>query len=68
MKTFFIFPIRCYQKFISPLFPAVCRFTPSCSDYCILAIQKYGVVRGSIKGALRILRCNPWFNGGEDYP
>ncbi len=63
-----IFPIRLYQKLISPFLPSVCRFTPSCSDYCIEAIQKYGPIRGGIKGVWRILRCNPWCRGGTDWP
>ncbi len=63
-----IFPIRLYQKLISPLLPSVCRFTPSCSDYCIEAIKKYGPIRGGIKGVWRILRCNPWCRGGTDWP
>ncbi|MED5576188.1 MAG: membrane protein insertion efficiency factor YidD, partial [Planctomycetota bacterium] len=47
---------------------ANCRFHPSCSQYTIEAIEKYGVVRGILKGAYRILRCNPWNPGGDDPP
>lgn len=60
--------VRLYQIFLSPFLGANCRFTPSCSAYFIEAVKKYGVVRGSFKGAWRILRCNPWNPGGEDPP
>ena len=58
--------VRVYQKTISPFFPPVCRFTPSCSEYCIQAIRRYGLVVGIAKGIWRILRCNPWNPGGKD--
>jgi len=58
--------IRVYQKAVSPLFPPVCRFTPTCSEYCIQAIRRYGLIVGTAKGIRRILRCNPWNPGGED--
>ena len=58
--------VRCYQKCLSPLLPNTCRFTPSCSQYMIEAIQKRGFVVGVCKGLLRILRCNPFFPGGHD--
>jgi putative membrane protein insertion efficiency factor len=65
-----------YQKTISPdhswlrhLFPGgFCRFTPTCSAYTSLAIQKHGLIRGGLKGLWRILRCNPWSKGGLDLP
>jgi len=60
--------VRLYQIFLSPFLGANCRFTPSCSAYFIEAVKKYGAVRGSFKGAWRILRCNPWNPGGEDPP
>lgn len=63
-----ILAVRFYQKAISPWLGANCRFHPSCSQYTIEAIEKYGVVRGIIKGAYRILRCNPWNPGGDDPP
>jgi len=58
--------VRGYQRFISPLLPRVCRFTPSCSQYMIEAIRKKGLVRGGLLGLWRILRCNPLFPGGHD--
>ena len=60
--------VRGYQLFLRPLFPAVCRFQPSCSEYFILAVRKYGPVRGACKGVGRICRCNPWHPGGYDPP
>ncbi len=66
MRKFFIFFIRGYQKFISPLFPPSCRFYPTCSEYAIQAIGKYGILKGGIKAAWRILRCNPFNKGGYD--
>ena len=61
-----ILPIRFYQRFISPLFPPVCRFTPSCSHYAIEAITKHGPVKGLWLAIKRILRCNPWGGSGYD--
>ena len=58
--------IRFYQKFISPLFPATCRFYPTCSTYFIQALQKYGPIKGSYLGIRRILRCHPGNPGGYD--
>lgn len=66
MRHFFIFFIRLYQKFISPLFPPSCRFYPSCSEYSIQAFRKYGVFKGGAKSLLRILKCNPFHKGGFD--
>ncbi|MGE5805873.1 MAG: membrane protein insertion efficiency factor YidD, partial [Ignavibacteria bacterium] len=60
MRKVFIFLIKFYQMIISPLFPSVCRFTPSCSEYAIQAYNKYGVFKGTAKTVWRILRCNPF--------
>ena len=60
--------VRIYQKLISPLYGDVCRFEPSCSHYFIGAVQKYGVIRGGLKGLWRICRCNPFNKGGIDPP
>lgn len=68
MKKILISLIKFYQKFISPVLPSSCRYHPSCSNYAILAIEKYGVIKGSIKAIWRILRCNPFSKGGVDYP
>lgn len=58
--------IEMYQKFISPLKPASCRFYPSCSEYTIQALKKYGIIKGTILGIKRILKCNPYHPGGYD--
>ena len=65
--------VRCYQIAISPLIHTVmplsgCRFTPSCSQYFIEAVRKYGPWKGSTKGVARICRCHPWHPGGYDPP
>ena len=59
--------IKLYRKFISPIFPNSCRFEPTCSQYCIDALEIYGPIKGLKKSVLRILKCNPWFgHGGYD--
>ena len=60
--------VRGYQMVLRPILPAVCRFEPSCSEYFILAVRKYGPLRGACKGAWRICRCNPFCQGGLDPP
>lgn len=60
--------VRLYQIFLSPIFGRQCRFQPTCSHYYIGAVQKYGPVRGSLKGLWRICRCNPFCEGGFDPP
>lgn len=66
MKLLFITIIRLYKYMISPLIPSSCRFTPSCSEYAVDAINKYGALKGSALAAGRILRCNPFHEGGVD--
>ena len=66
MKKVFVAIIRFYQKNISPLLPPSCRFQPTCSQYAIEAIQKYGVFKGGAMALWRILRCNPFSKGGYD--
>jgi putative membrane protein insertion efficiency factor len=63
-----ILGIRLYQVCLSPLLGQNCRFTPSCSNYCIESLRKYGAIKGSAKGVWRILRCNPFNRGGYDPP
>jgi len=58
--------IRGYQRFISPALPASCRFSPSCSQYSLEAIERYGVLRGGWLGARRLVRCHPFNPGGFD--
>ena len=66
MKHVMIWLIRLYKKFISPLKPPCCRFTPTCSAYAIEAYKKRGFFIGSILTAYRLLRCNPFCKGGYD--
>jgi putative membrane protein insertion efficiency factor len=66
VKVALIFLIRGYRLFISPLLPPSCRFTPTCSEYAMEAIQKYGAFRGVYLGVRRILRCHPFHAGGYD--
>lgn len=61
-----ILAIKGYQLTISRVIPPVCRFTPSCSQYMIDAIEKKGLAWGILKGIGRVLRCNPYFPGGHD--
>lgn len=60
--------VRFYQLCLRPLLPSVCRFHPSCSEYFILAVRKYGPLRGAWKGTGRICRCHPFSAGGYDPP
>ena len=61
-------PIRLYQRVLSPALGRRCRFYPSCSEYAVQAIRRYGVLRGVVLAAWRVLRCNPWSHGGVDHP
>lgn len=66
-KKLFTLPIKLYQRCISPLLPRTCKYYPTCSHYAITAIERFGVVKGLIMAIWRLLRCNPWSNGGVDY-
>ncbi|HEY8464752.1 MAG TPA: membrane protein insertion efficiency factor YidD [Bacillota bacterium] len=66
MKKAILYMIKLYQKFLSPLKPASCRFYPTCSQYTFQAVSRFGVTKGIILGIRRILRCNPFFKGGYD--
>ncbi len=66
MKLVFKALIRGYQLLISPLLPATCRYSPSCSNYALVAVERFGPLRGSWMAAKRIFRCNPWHEGGYD--
>nr|WP_244405188.1 membrane protein insertion efficiency factor YidD [Ignavibacterium album] len=62
----FIILIKIYQIFISPLFPSSCRYTPTCSQYTLEALKKYGLLKGLWLGIKRISRCHPWGGSGYD--
>ena len=66
MRNVFVILIKGYKKVISPLLPPSCRFYPTCSEYSIQALEKYGIVRGGAKSIWRIIRCNPFNKGGYD--
>ena len=61
-----ILPIRFYQRFISPLTPPACRYTPTCSQYAVEAIRRHGPLRGMWLAIKRISRCHPWGGSGYD--
>lgn len=61
-----IWLIRFYRACISPLYPACCRYRPTCSQYALEAVRKYGALKGGILALRRILRCNPFHAGGYD--
>jgi putative membrane protein insertion efficiency factor len=63
MKTL----IRLYQKYISPLKRPCCRFYPTCSEYSLQAIERFGYFKGSLLALYRVLRCNPFCKGGVDF-
>ena len=58
--------IRVYQRHVSPLFPARCRYYPTCSAYTYTAIERFGFLKGGFMGLRRIMRCNPMWPGGYD--
>ena len=62
----FVRLVRAYQQFISPVVPASCRYTPSCSEYTAQALTAHGFVRGAWLSACRVARCHPWAEGGYD--
>jgi putative membrane protein insertion efficiency factor len=66
MRAIVIAPIRLYQRLVSPLFGARCRYYPSCSEYAAQAISTFGILRGLVLAGWRVLRCNPWSPGGVD--
>ncbi|OGZ19041.1 MAG: membrane protein insertion efficiency factor YidD [Candidatus Nealsonbacteria bacterium RBG_13_42_11] len=68
IKKLFLKLIKIYQIFISPNLGFNCRFYPSCSEYTVSAIEKYGIFQGIAKGIWRILRCNSLNKGGVDLP
>lgn len=66
IKKLMITSIRFYQKCISPFLPKSCRFEPTCSQYFIEALQIHGIIKGSLLGIKRILKCHPWGGCGFD--
>jgi hypothetical protein len=66
MKFLFLNFLRLYKALLSPFLPPACRFTPTCSEYAMQAVEKYGAFRGTWLGIKRILRCQPFCKGGYD--
>ena len=66
MKELAIKMIKFYKRKISPLFPPRCRYYPTCSQYAVTAIERFGIIRGGLLAVWRLLRCNPLFPGGLD--
>ena len=66
MKGIAIALLRAYKSHVSPLLPPACRYTPTCSEYAALAIERYGVVKGGAQALRRLLSCNPFTRGGYD--
>lgn len=68
MTRLAVWLLELYKRRVSPLLPAACRFTPTCSEYARLALIKHGLARGSFLAAWRLLRCQPFHPGGVDLP
>jgi len=66
MRALIVSMLRTYKRWISPLLPSACRFTPTCSEYMMDAVQKYGLARGVWLGLRRLARCHPFHEGGYD--
>lgn len=69
MKKTIIFLLKIYKKLISPIISACgihCKYYPTCSDYMVQAVEKYGIFKGGILGFKRLLKCNPFSKGGYD--
>ena len=66
MKHLIALLIRLYQKLLSPLLPPSCRFTPTCSQYTLEAVLKYGAIKGTWLGIKRLSKCHPLHPGGDD--
>lgn len=68
MKSLLLECLRLYKRWVSPLLPRACRFSPTCSEYARLAVNKHGVLYGTVLAAARLGRCHPWHPGGIDLP
>lgn len=68
MSRLLVRSLEGYKRWLSPLLPQACRFTPTCSEYARLAILKHGAFKGSLLAVGRVARCHPFHPGGVDYP
>jgi uncharacterized protein len=66
-RSLAVAPVHFYQRFVSPAIPQRCKYHPSCSQYAVTAIRRYGILRGLVLSGWRLLRCNPWSHGGVDF-
>ena len=66
LKTVTLKLLRAYKWAISPLFPPACRYVPTCSEYAMEAVERYGAIRGGWMALARLLRCHPFVRGGYD--
>ncbi len=67
IREAFLLPLHLYRRVISPALPQRCRYYPSCSAYAVGAVREFGILRGSVLAAWRVLRCNPFSRGGIDH-
>jgi uncharacterized protein len=65
-QSFLLAPVVLYQRLISPALPRRCKYEPTCSRYAVQAVREYGILRGLALATWRLLRCNPWSDGGYD--
>jgi putative membrane protein insertion efficiency factor len=66
MKTLTLWTLGTYKRWLSPLFPPSCRYVPTCSQYAVEAIERFGVLRGGFMATWRLLHCHPFVKGGYD--
>jgi putative membrane protein insertion efficiency factor len=66
MKKVMLYVLKFYRKYISPLKPPTCIYIPTCSEYAVQAVEKYGALKGGWLAVKRVLRCNPFFKGRHD--
>ncbi len=66
LRSIAVAPIRAYQRVFSPALGERCKYYPSCSEYAVQAVERFGILRGLVLAAWRLLRCNPWSHGGVD--
>jgi putative membrane protein insertion efficiency factor len=66
VREAFLLPLHLYRRVISPVLRPHCRYSPSCSEYALEAVREFGVIRGTVLAAWRVMRCNPWSHGGVE--
>ena len=66
MKLLVVKMLRGYKRLISPMLPAACKYVPTCSEYALEAVERFGILRGGAMAIWRVLRCNPFVKGGVD--